>query len=186
MALISYLSRSRRFEQRLAAARGRLLRLALAWCRNRQIAEDLVQETLAKALERHAQLRDEERLLAWLTSILANCWHDHLRHHREHADLDEIAEEDLGSTAGCPEDDCLQNEIVRRVRAVIATLPAGQRMVITLVDLEEFSYAEVAEILNIPIGTVMSRLSRARASLRTQLLEEQQAPRLTLVRRQAP
>jgi RNA polymerase sigma-70 factor (ECF subfamily) len=58
-----------------------------------------------------------------------------------------------------------------RVRQAVARLPAGQREVITLVDLEEFSYAEVAMILEIPIGTVMSRLSRARAALRDMLRE---------------
>lgn len=183
MGLIPFLGRNRRLEQQLAESRCRLLRLAQAWCRNRQLAEDLVQETLAKALERHQQLRDEAALPAWLASILANCWHDHLRRSREHADIDELAEDDLGFAENCPEDDCLQNEVVRRVRAAIATLPAGQREVITLVDLEEFSYAEVAAILAIPIGTVMSRLSRARASLREKLVDGEKKATLAVVHR---
>jgi RNA polymerase sigma-70 factor (ECF subfamily) len=61
------------------------------------------------------------------------------------------------------------------VRQAVARLPAGQREVVTLVDLEEFSYAEVATILEIPIGTVMSRLSRARVTLREKLREQQPA-----------
>jgi RNA polymerase sigma-70 factor (ECF subfamily) len=61
--------------------------------------------------------------------------------------------------------------VIACVRSAVARLPLGQRQVLTLVDLEEFGYAEVAEILSIPVGTVMSRLSRARASLKTYLLD---------------
>lgn len=131
------------------------------------LADDLVQETLSKALRRHAQLRDHEAMHGWLCTILANCWHDHLRAHQDMADVDEVAD-DLRAD-GTPETDYLQSEIVRRVRAAVAELPAGQREVVTLVDLEEFPYAEVATILDIPIGTVMSRLSRARTALKDKL-----------------
>ena len=171
MSLLNFISRSRQFESKLEASRCRLWRLAQSWCRNRTVADDLVQETLAKALDRHSQLRDPEAMHAWLCSILANCWHDHLRGGKDTLDIDSIEEQDLPSTC-CPEEDCLQNEVVRRVRAAVGKLPAGQREVVTLVDLEEFSYAEVAAILDVPIGTVMSRLSRARASLREALREQ--------------
>lgn len=171
MSLLSFISRSRQFESRLGESRCRLWRLAHSWCRNRALADDLVQDTLAKALDRHNQLRDPESMHAWLCSILANCWHDHLRGGRDTLDIDTVEESALPSTC-CPEEDCLQNEIVRRVRAAVGVLPAGQREVVTLVDLEEFSYAEVAAILDVPIGTVMSRLSRARAALREALREQ--------------
>ena len=170
MSLLRFISRTRQFETRLEESRCRLWRLAHSWCRNRAIADDLVQDTLAKALDRHGQLRDAEALHAWLCSILANSWHDHLRSNRNTLDIDAIEEHELPAE-GCPEDDCLQNEIVRRVRQAVGQLPAGQREVVTLVDLEEFSYAEVATILAVPIGTVMSRLSRARATLRDALRE---------------
>jgi RNA polymerase sigma-70 factor (ECF subfamily) len=92
------------------------------------------------------------------------------------ADLDDIEFE-----SGCgPEDECLQNEIVRRVRLAIGQLPVGQREVVTLVDLEEFSYAEVAAILDVPIGTIMSRLSRARTALREALREQPAAEAVVL------
>lgn len=171
MNLLSFISRSRPFEARLEGSRPRLWRLAHSWCRNRALADDLVQDALTKALHRHGQLRDPEATHAWLCSILANVWHDHLRGSKDALDIETVAEHDLPAAAG-PEEDCLQNEIVRRVRTAVGRLPTGQREVVTLVDLEEFSYAEVATILAIPIGTVMSRLSRARAALREALREQ--------------
>lgn len=180
MGLLHFISRTGQFEEKLAETRPRLWRLAHSWCHNRALADDLVQETLAKALDRHGQLRDPEALSGWLCSILANCWHDHLRRRKDTTDIDEVAEADLAAD-GCPEDDCLQNEIVRRVRQAVSGLPAGQREVLTLVDLEEFSYAEVAAILEIPIGTVMSRLSRARVALR-EALREKVVPQAAVVR----
>lgn len=171
MSLLSFISRPRQLENRLEELRPRLWRLAYSWSHNRAVADDLVQEALAKALVRHGQLRDPAALSGWLCSILARCWHDHLRGLRDTLDLDEVDEGDLAGGC-CPEEGCLQNEIVQRVRLAVSRLPTGQREVISLVDLEEFSYAEVAEILEIPIGTVMSRLSRARAALRVVLREQ--------------
>lgn len=184
MSLFNFIGRSRQFEAKLEASRCRLWRLAHSWCRNRALADDLVQETLAKALARHQQLRDPEAMHAWLCSILANCWHDHLRAGKDILDIDALEDRDL-PMADCPEEDCLKNEVVRRVRQAVGNLPPGQREVVTLVDLEEFSYAEVAAILQIPIGTVMSRLSRARASLREALREPRASaqPTSAVVRR---
>lgn len=170
MSLLRFISRPRHFEKKLAESRPRLCRLACSWTHNRALADDLVQDTLAKALDRHTQLQDPEALHAWLCSILAHTWHDHLRNRRDMVDIDAVEERELAADC-CPEVDCLQNEIVLRVREAVGRLPEGQREVVTLVDLEEFSYAEVATILEIPIGTVMSRLSRARLALREMLRE---------------
>ena len=170
MDLLKFIGRSRQFEQSLAESRPRLWRLAHAWCRNRALADDLVQDALAKGLKNHGQLRDEDSLHAWLCGILAHCWHDHLRSHRPMEDVADL--EDTALVAdGSPEAEFMQSEIVRRVRRAIAELPVPQREVVTLVDLEEFSYSEVAAILEIPIGTVMSRLSRARNALKERLRE---------------
>ena len=70
-----------------------------------------------------------------------------------------------------PEDGHAQSQLVSRVRNAVARLPLGQRQVLTLVDLEEVSYAEVSVILEIPVGTVMSRLCRARKTLKMLLSE---------------
>jgi len=168
--LLKFIGRTHQLEQKLKESRPRLSRLAQSWCRNHALAEDLVQEALAKALKNHGQLRDEAALHAWLCGILAHCWHDHLRSHRDMDDVADLAEHHLVAE-GTPETEYLQSEVVRRVRRAVAQLPLGQREVVTLVDLEEFSYAEVAAILDIPMGTVMSRLSRARSSLKESLRE---------------
>ena len=155
----------------LEQKRARLYRLAYAWCHNAALADDLVQETLAKALQKAGQLRDPAAQDAWLFSIMANCYRDHFRRGREMDDVDEM---ELSHDVS-PESESLRGEVVDRVRAAIARLPEGQRQVLTLVDLEGFSYVEVAQILQIPSGTVMSRLCRARAALKTLLLPEMQA-----------
>lgn len=178
MNILGLFGRSRAFEQRLAESRPRLYRLALSWCRNRSVAEDVVQETLSKALAQAGQLRDPEAMHGWLLTILANCWKDHYRRCREteNVDIDDVGEH-LPADDATPEEDCCQNQVVRRVREAVLSLPPRQRQVVTLVDLEECSYAEVASILEIPVGTVMSRLSRARQALR-ELLLDFQAPAL--------
>jgi RNA polymerase sigma-70 factor (ECF subfamily) len=102
---------------------------------------------------------------SWLYSVLNNCWREHLRGRRPDAELDEEAHE----CTRCPERVNLSGELVERVSELMARLPDGQRQVLSLVALEELSYREVAEALGIPIGTVMSRLSRARQFLSDRL-----------------
>jgi RNA polymerase sigma-70 factor (ECF subfamily) len=170
----------RELSEKIEASRGRLYRVAFAWCHDAPLADDLAQEALARGLARAEQLRDAERLSSWLFSILHRCWIDHLRLRRE--DLDEGAIAELPSDLPGPEGHAEQQETVNRVRTAIAALPLGQRQVVTLVDLEEFSYAEVAAILSIPIGTVMSRLCRAREALRGLLEPAAAQPRLRSVK----
>jgi RNA polymerase sigma-70 factor (ECF subfamily) len=143
--------------------------LAFAWCHDAVLADDLAQEALTRGLSRLEQLRESARLMSWLFAILNRCWIDHLRTRRE--DLDDEVLAELPSDLPGPDSHAERQQTVNRVRAAVAVLPLGQRQVVTLVDLEDFSYAEVAEILAIPIGTVMSRLCRARGSLRGLLLE---------------
>ena len=152
----------------MEANRPVLYRIAYAWCHDAALADDLVQEALAKAWARRAQLRDEASLKAWMVSIMNHCWLDHLRGRREFDDVDALQDE-IESGADTPEVCCNREQVIACVRAAVARLPLGQRQVLTLVDLEEFGYAEVADILNIPVGTVMSRLSRARARLKNML-----------------
>ena len=170
------------FRPGIEAQRPLLYRIAYAWSHDPALADDLVQETLVKAWARRAQLRDEASLKAWMVSIMNHCWLDHLRGRREFDDVEDWQDE-LESAADTPEVCCNREQVISCVRAAVARLPLGQRQVLTLVDLEEFGYAEVAGILDIPVGTVMSRLSRARASLKNLLDPATQQPAVrTLLR----
>ena len=184
MKIISLFSRSDDLKDKLEAIRPRLYRLAYSWCHNAALADDLAQESLIKALKNATQLRDPALLNSWLFSILANCLRDHYRKHREMDDIDEL-EDHVYAHEITPETTHSSRQIVSRVRDAIAQLPLGQRQVLTLVDLEELSYIEVASTLDIPIGTVMSRLCRARQSLKVLLAElaPQQTQNTSLLRR---
>lgn len=155
--------------ERLAVYRPRLFRLARVWLNDRAAAEDLAQETLLRAWMQRGALRRQESLEAWLFTIMANAFRDHLRRRREWVDVEEL---ELAA-GGTPESDAEQAGIVRRVRGAVARLNDAQRQVLTLVDLEECSYARTAAILGVPVGTVMSRLARARAALRSDLQNEE-------------
>jgi RNA polymerase sigma-70 factor (ECF subfamily) len=165
----SSLLQANAIKPRIAELRPRLYRLAYAWCHDACLADDLAQEAVIKGLKSVHQLKDESVLEAWLYSILNNCWRDHFRRAHPQADLDEIME--LPADSPTPEQQHADSELVGRVRRAVAALPLGQRQVVLLVDLEELSYGAAAQALGIPVGTVMSRLSRARAALR-ELLHE--------------
>ena len=168
MEILDFFLRTREAQRALVEARARLYRVAYAWCRNPALADDLVQETLTKALKNSAQLRDPKARDAWLFTILANCYRDYFRRLRDMDDIDDIEI----SHESTPESESSSAQIVGLVRAAVARLSDGQRQVVTLVDLEGFSYGEVARILDVPIGTVMSRLCRARNTMKALLLPE--------------
>jgi len=150
---------------RIAESRERLFRVAYAWCHDAMLADDLVQETLTAGITNSHQLRDEKKLFPWLYSILHNNWQKHLRSRRPQVELDD----EIPCAEACPLCNCEGLELVERVHRAMATLPRDQRQVIALVDLEELSYSEVSDALEIPIGTVMSRLHRARRKLMIRL-----------------
>lgn len=156
----------------IAELRPRLYRLAYAWCHDAHIADDLVQETLARAMSRRAQLHDEQALLGWMIAILKNAWFDHLRRSRVHEDIDDWAEI-IYCTGEAPDDACGKGQLIDCLRWAVSCLPMGQRQVLTLVELEEMSYADTALALDIPVGTVMSRLARARSALKISMASRQ-------------
>lgn len=170
MDILDFFLRTREAQRALQQARSRLYRVAYSWCHSAALADDLVQETLSKALQKSSQLRDPKARDAWLFTILANCYRDYYRKQKDMDDIDEIEI----SAESTPESDSSRAQVVSKVRAAIAGLPDGQRQVVTLVDLEGFSYMEVAQILDVPIGTIMSRLCRARNVMKTRLLPEMQ------------
>jgi len=146
----------------LGERRKKLHRVARVWCRDRALADDLVQETLARALKNLGSLREANAIDSWLFQIMTNCWRDHFRRERVAEEIGALSEDDELAF----EDDHDGNEIVARVRAAVARLPLSQCEVLALVDLQGFSYGEVARLLDIPLGTVTSRICRARETLR--------------------
>ncbi|MFN3785677.1 MAG: RNA polymerase sigma factor [Thiothrix sp.] len=177
--MLSHYLRFNRLDRQLSEQRPRLHRMAMAWCGDAILADDLVQDTLTKALEKQEQLKDEERLGAWLYRILHNCWMEYLRTQKPTLDIDEV---ELTCT-DCPEKQFTDDQLAEYVRAAVETLPVGQRQVMTLVDLEGCSYEQVALILDIPQGTVMSRLSRARETMKKRLQGLQQTDNVHYLRR---
>lgn len=167
--MIVSLLQTRALRTRIAEARPRLYRIAYAWCHDPYLADDLTQEAMTKSLKSAHQIKDDSVLDAWLFSILNNCLRDHFRRLHPQTDIEEIME--LPADDLTPEQHHAESELIGRVRCAVAVLPLGQRQVITLIDLEEMSYSAAAQALNIPIGTVMSRLSRARLALRALLQE---------------
>jgi len=163
---IFHFCKDREMKGRIAAQRNRLYRIAYSWCHDEALSDDLTQEALTKALKKYSSLKNPEALNCWLYGILANCWRDHFRRSREHEDIEDC----VFTVDETPESQYNRQYITDTILNAVAGLPIGQRQTLTLVDLEGFSYAEVAEILQTPIGTVMSRLCRARKSLTQQLL----------------
>ena len=167
--MFSRLVKRKRVHERVIAIQNRMFRTAYAWCHDRPLAQDLAQEAALKAIENAAQLKDLAAIDAWIFSILANCHRAHLRKVVNTEAFDE--DEEAAMESELLPDRVLENSaLVDQVKNTIARLNEEQRKVITLVDIEEFTYAEVASILDIPIGTVMSRLNRARAQLKQRLL----------------
>ncbi len=152
-----------------------LYRMAFHLTGNRDDAEDLVQETCVRAFQGFHRLKAEEAIKAWLFRILARAFYDRLRQKSPGVPLEEEGGRPGGGVPeGCPtppgpEQELLQRELEIVVREAIDHLPPDFRMVILLADIEGFSYKEIARLLSIPIGTVMSRLNRGRAILRRKL-----------------
>ena len=167
MAILSGINQKRVFRNILKNSRNRLYRMAYAWTHDAALADDLVQQTYYKALRNQRQLRDIDAADAWLFRILANCLADHHRARREMLSDDEVIQVEKRT----PEHAVQDEQIAQRVRQAVQALPLPQCQVVTLVDLEGFAYAAVAQILDIPVGTVMSRLSRGRRALREQLMD---------------
>jgi RNA polymerase sigma-70 factor (ECF subfamily) len=143
-----------------------LRRYARALSGNAALADDLVQDCIERALKRSDRLRDAQKLGSWLRSILHNLYIDELRRGKSRGieqDVGDMADDLALSTPAAD-----RGAVVDFVRA-IDTLSVEHRQVLLLVGLEDMNYREIAEELDIPIGTVMSRLARARERLREAL-----------------
>jgi RNA polymerase sigma-70 factor, ECF subfamily len=152
---------------------------ALRLTRNRQDAEDLLQETYLRAYSHYDSFQEGTNLKAWLFRILRNGFINGYRQKKagpREVDLErgeasfETALEEVTPPAPTPEDEIVAKTLDGDVARALAAVPEDFRIVVELVDLQDFSYREVAEILGIPLGTVMSRLYRGRRLLEEALL----------------
>jgi RNA polymerase sigma factor (sigma-70 family) len=156
-----------------------LRRYAWALLRDHEAADDLVQDCLERALARwHLRRRDGD-VRAWLFTILHNLFVDGLRRRRREGmrvDLEQIDE----ARAFSPEQE--SGLAVRDIMTCLSALPPDQQAVILLVGVEDLSYEAAARVLDVPIGTVMSRLSRGRERLRGLLESGSAGPRLRRIK----
>jgi RNA polymerase sigma-70 factor, ECF subfamily len=149
---------------------------ALMLTRNSAEAEDLVQETYVRALEAQPRLREDSNIKGWFFTILRNLWLNQLRKRKSGPTLVDVDGEEGGADllpgqTRNSQEILLGKEDAERVQAAIDQLSTEFREVILLREFEELSYQEIANVLNCPAGTVMSRLGRARAKLRVLLVE---------------
>jgi RNA polymerase sigma-70 factor (ECF subfamily) len=150
----------------LPALLPRLWRFALRLAGDRHDAEDLVQRACVRALERQHQLQPGTSTLSWLFSIVHSVWLNEVRAQqtRRHGSIqwsDELAETVADPAALNPEMYTLHRQII----SAVERLPDAQRAVMLLVAVEGLSYREAAVALDVPIGTIMSRLARARQTI---------------------
>lgn len=151
----------RRFRKVLDEHRQRLWRMAFAWTWDPGMAEDLAQAVLRRAMKNAPQLGGRDRLVIPLLRMLSDSWMDHLRQQNP-----AVPAGDIGPLEGPSlEHEHGQRDTLSRVQVEIARLPVGERLAVTLADIEGLSYAEIAEVLGTPVDTVPLQLSAARASL---------------------
>jgi RNA polymerase sigma-70 factor, ECF subfamily len=159
---------SKRFSDQLIAVLPRLRRFAAGLTRSGSEADDLVQAACERALAREHQFQEGTRFDSWMFRIVQTIWIDQLRARDIRREDGDIAEERLGT-----------DEPVRRVEARLALsevrralslLPPDQRATLMLVTVEGLSYKQAADVAGVPVGTIMSRLARARVALQ-QLLQ---------------
>lgn len=159
--------RTRDLNEELVTLLPRLRRFARALARNVHDADDLVQLTIERALARADQWKRDSPLVNWMFGILRNAWIDELRTRARNNGLfvGESAGQDVGDPGQGDQADVLS------VQDAMARLPQDQRLAVALVLIEGLSYKEAAHVMDVPIGTLTSRLARGRETLQALLGE---------------
>jgi RNA polymerase sigma-70 factor (ECF subfamily) len=167
------------FERDAMGYAPQLYSAALRMTRNPSDAEDIVQETFLKAYRGYDTFKEGTNLKAWLYRILTNTYinrYRKLQRRPSEVELGELQDlylfKRLGEESGAErstEDSVLETMVDTDIKEALEALPEKFRMPVLLADVEEFSYKEIAEILDVPIGTVMSRLHRGRKALQKKL-----------------
>jgi RNA polymerase sigma factor (sigma-70 family) len=158
-----------------------LHRFAYSLCQSKQDSEELVSETVVKAFENRRQLKEEEKIKQWLFRILNNVFISNYRKakNRRNINLPDTTDssfslfEQIGTSSfidtGTPEKSFINKITKEKIHQAIKELPDEFRITLVLCDIDEFSYAEIASITQVAIGTVRSRIARARCSLQKKL-----------------
>ena len=167
---------SQAFDELLVAMRPRAMAAALRVLHNRDDAEDAVQDAFLKVWRCLAAFEGRSSFSTWLHRIVSNASLDLLRRNATRSEIAERTDDQAVAVADreprhehTPEADLVGYEIQMLVRAAVAALPAVHRQAVELRDLEDYSYQEMAEIIQCPVGTVMSRLHHARNKLASEL-----------------
>jgi RNA polymerase sigma-70 factor (ECF subfamily) len=178
-------TRRKRFEREAMVHVDALYGTAMRLTRNPDHAQDLVQDTLLKGFKNFDKLRADSNLKAWLTRVLTNTFINEYRRRKVRHRSQELYDADwmnerVGSAWGReaakrPGQQVIDRFVRDKLSDAVEQLPEVYRQVLMLADVEEMPYKEVAEALEIPIGTVMSRLHRARRRLRETLSEYAQS-----------
>lgn len=157
------ITREAEFRRELGLLLPRLWRYGLVLSRQKHLAEDLVQTTCVRALERAGQFAAGTRLDRWLLAIMHSIWLNELRSQRVRQGQGFVdAEQELSFDGESQaQEQVLAAQVIKRVNG----LPEAQRETVFLAYVEGLSYKEIAEVLHIPVGTVMSRLAAARGKL---------------------
>ena len=152
------------FQRRIVELLPRLRRFAYALAGDRDQADDLVQEACVKALSKPELWQPGTRLDSWMYRIAQNTWYDKMRAKKVRGEVVDV--DDYANVTGTDGRDVTeQRSSLARVSRDISALPHDQQLLIGLVCIDGLSYKEAADTLGVPIGTVMSRLARARQSL---------------------
>jgi RNA polymerase sigma-70 factor (ECF subfamily) len=156
---------SQNFHEELVALLPRLRRFARNLTRNPHDADDMVQIAIERAISRAAQRQPDARLDGWMFKIVRNAWIDEVRSRGRRDKI--FAPEEAGEHIGR---ETIEQEVtLMSVQAAMQRLPEEQRMAVSLVRVEGLSYKEAAEVLEVPIGTLTSRLARGREALQAML-----------------
>jgi RNA polymerase sigma-70 factor, ECF subfamily len=162
-----WFGKKQKVEQLVAAFYDPLYRYAYRLSGSSQEAEDLTQETFCQAQNKLGQLRDESRAKAWLFSILRNTYLHRVRSAKQE---NRVPFDNLGEIPERPAEPLPEVDVLQLQRA-LGELPETFRTPVILYYFEDFSYREIADQMEVPLGTVMSRLARAKAFLRQRLLQ---------------
>jgi RNA polymerase sigma-70 factor (ECF subfamily) len=173
------------FEQEVLAQLGSLLGIAGRLTRNSAEAEDLVQDTVVKAIRARSQFETGTNMRAWLLRILTNTFINRYRRGGlerailEGPDADPLVDGWIGTATmeamRDPEALALRGVVEKEIQTALDELPEEFRLAVLLADVEELSYREISDIMGCPIGTVMSRLHRGRRLLKARLYEHARA-----------